>query len=119
MARLSQPMTLAAALMLASGAIAQPLRVQPIERSTPGGTVRGFVAVVDLCDPGVEIVVTSPLPGGSTVEANLIRTDTWQTSTGVTLAVNANYFATVTGGADVVGLHISDGVVVSPVTVAK
>jgi uncharacterized lipoprotein YddW (UPF0748 family) len=109
------PVFISALTILALAAGAQPLRVQPIERTTTGGTVRGYVAVVDLCAPGVEVVVTAPLPAGSTVEANLVRTDTWQTSTGVTLAVNANYFATVTGGADVVGLHMSDGVIVSPV----
>jgi uncharacterized lipoprotein YddW (UPF0748 family) len=105
------------ALLIAAGqAVGQPLRVQPVERSTTGGTVRGYVAVVDLCVPGVQIVVTDPLPPGSTVEANLIRTDTWQQTTGVNLAINANYFGTIgTTQADVIGLSMSNGVIVSPV----
>jgi uncharacterized lipoprotein YddW (UPF0748 family) len=103
-------------LLLPALSIAQPLRVQEVVRTTTGGTVRGFVAVVDLNDPDVDIVVTSPLPAGSGAEAQLIRTDTWQTQTGVTLAVNANFFATLPGNlADIIGLSISDGVVVSPV----
>lgn len=106
----------AAIFLFTSPSFAQPLRVQEVVRTTTGGTVRGFVAVVDLTDPDVDIVVTSPLPPGSGAEAQLIRTDTWQTQSGVTLAVNANYFGTLPGNlADIIGLSISDGVVVSPV----
>lgn len=110
-------MVAAAMLALAGTAIAQPLRVQPIERALTGGTVRGFVAVIDLCDPTVELVVTPALPGGSAVEANLIRTDLWRSSNALTLAVNANFFSTLAGNttADIIGLSVSDGVVVSPV----
>lgn len=102
-------------VILAFVAGAQPLRVQELNRSTVGGTVRGWIATVDLTDPTVEIVVTDPLPPGSGGDANLLRTDTWQTQTGVTLAVNANYFGTISGSlADIVGLSMSNAVVVSP-----
>ncbi|MBL9002359.1 MAG: phosphodiester glycosidase family protein [Phycisphaerae bacterium] len=102
-------------LMVASAVYAQPLRVQELVRSTPGGTARGWIATVDLYDPSVEIVVTDPLPPGSGAEANLIRTDTWQTQSGVTLAINANFFSTLPANqADIIGLSMSDGVIVSP-----
>ncbi|MBS0198612.1 MAG: phosphodiester glycosidase family protein [Planctomycetes bacterium] len=95
---------------------AQPLRVQELIRTTAGGNVRGWMATVDLTDPTVEIVVTDPLPAGSGAEANLVRTDTWQSTTGVTLAINANYFGTVnTTQADIVGLSMSNGTIVSPI----
>ncbi|MCX5691871.1 MAG: phosphodiester glycosidase family protein [Planctomycetota bacterium] len=114
--RLSRILSAAAALMASAWACAQPLRIQPIERTTSGGTVRGYVGVVDLLSPGVDVVVTDPLPGGSGVEANLVRTDTWRSTTGVNLAVNANYFGTLTATtADIIGLSISNGVLVSPV----
>ena len=104
------------AFALATAAAAQPLRVQQIVRTTAGGTVRGYVATVDLTAPGVEIVVTDPLPAGTGYDANLVRTDTWQTTTGVTLAINANFFGTFTSTtADVIGLAISDGQMISPV----
>lgn len=102
--------------LFVTGAAAQPLRVQQIVRTTAGGTVRGYVATVDLTSPGVEIVVTDPLPAGTGYDANLVRTDTWQATTGVTLAINANYFGTYTSTtADVIGLAISDGRMISPV----
>jgi uncharacterized lipoprotein YddW (UPF0748 family) len=104
------------ACSLVTAALAQPLRVQQINRTTTGGTVRGYVATVDLTAPGVEIVVTDPLPAGTGYDANLVRTDTWQQTTGVTLAINANFFGTfTTTTADVIGLAISDGRMISPV----
>ena len=116
--RSKAPRTFAVAscLVLTFIAHAEPLRVQPIDRTLAAGRVRGYVAVVDLCNPRIEVVVTSPLPQGSAAEANLIATDAWRTSTGVTLAVNANFFSTLAGGtADIIGLSITDGVLVSPV----
>lgn len=114
--RRSQCLSAAAALVACAAACAQPLRIQPIERTTSGGTVRGYVGVVDLLSPGVDVVVTNPLPVGSGVEANLVRTDTWRSTTGVNLAVNANYFSTLTSTtADIIGLSISNGTLVSPV----
>ena len=84
------------ACALVTAAQAQPLRVQQINRTTTGGTVRGYVATVDLTAPGVEIVVTDPQPTGTGYDVNLVLTDTWQQTTGVTLAINANFFGTFT-----------------------
>lgn len=48
-------------------------------------------------------------------EAVLIATDVWARETGMTLAVNANFFAWLKGGgSDVLGMSVSDGTVVSP-----
>ncbi len=51
-------------------------------------------------------------------EAVLLPTDVWAKQVGVVLAINANYFARQGDGtADIIGLSVSDGVVVSPVRV--
>jgi exopolysaccharide biosynthesis protein len=72
------------------------VEVEAIERVVEGGLVRGYVARVDLRDPRVEVVVTSPAcdaPEGA--EARLRATDQWAREAGVVLAINANYFAHV------------------------
>lgn len=95
-------------------ALADPVVLTQIERSLQGRQVRGWVAAVDLRDPTVEIVVTAPAPAGTGAEAVLTRTDLWQQANGLRLAVNANFFATLPGGkADIIGLSVSDGVIVS------
>ncbi|MFZ4573984.1 MAG: phosphodiester glycosidase family protein [Phycisphaerales bacterium] len=100
-------------LLLAPVVCAQPVRIQPLMRVTPGGTVRGYLACVDLTDPTLDVVVTSPT--GTSCEANALRTDTWRSANSINLAINANYFATVSGSClDVVGLSVSNGVTVSP-----
>lgn len=100
---------------VSAGAGAQPITVSPFEQNVQGGVMRGFTAVIDLSDPTVEIVVTGPTPTG-TPEAVKKRTDQWFTETGVDLAINANYFGSINAtDADIVGLAISDSVVVSPV----
>lgn len=88
--------------------------VEAVTLSTTGGTARGYIAFIDLTDPRVELLVTAPRPVGTTYDADLLRTDTWQTNTGATLAINANYFATLTSTtADIVGLSVSQSQVVS------
>jgi uncharacterized lipoprotein YddW (UPF0748 family) len=102
-------------LLLGGAAVAQPVLIEEIIRQTPGGTVRGYLATVNLSDPSVEVVVTAPPAPGSTFEATLTRTDNWRAAVGARLAVNANFFSTLSATtADIVGLSISDGVVVSP-----
>lgn len=96
---------------------AQPIIVEEIVRNTPGGLVRGYFATVDLTDPRVEVLVTSapsPAPGGG-ADANLVTVPTWRASVNADLAINANFFSTVTGTtADTIGLWASDGTVISP-----
>jgi uncharacterized lipoprotein YddW (UPF0748 family) len=93
-----------------------PISVTEINRQNGGTRVRGFVAQIDLSDPRVEIVVTQPRPAPEGVEAKLLRTDTWRERVNAVLAVNANFFGTLSGGnADIVGLSMTDGTLVSPV----
>lgn len=97
-----------------SPCFAGPITLTEIDRTLQGRKVRGWVAVVDLNDPTVEIVVTGAAPAGTGAEAVLTRTDLWQQANGVRLAVNANFYATLPGSkADIVGLSVSDGVIVS------
>ncbi|MEM9559111.1 MAG: phosphodiester glycosidase family protein [Planctomycetota bacterium] len=104
----------------ALAACAQPIRVIEIDRTIDGAQVRGFAAWIDLRDPDVEIVVTSPepMPDGAPErsEARLVATDAWAEREGVALAINASYFGvTGPGYADVVGLAVSDTKPLSPV----
>lgn len=95
-------------------AAADPVVVTEINRSLQGRLVKGWVAVVDLNDPTVEIVVTGPAPAGTGAEAVLTRTDLWQQVNDLRVAVNANFYGTLPGGlADIVGLSVSDGTIVS------
>jgi exopolysaccharide biosynthesis protein/uncharacterized lipoprotein YddW (UPF0748 family) len=95
-------------------AVAAPVIVTEVDRTIQNRLVRGWVAVVDLSDPTVEIVVTGPAPEGTGAEAVLARTDIWQQANGLRLAINANYFGTLPDGkADIIGLSVSDGVIVS------
>ncbi len=106
-----QASTLAA---IVAPAFAQPITVTEIDRRIQGRDVRGFVAVIDLTDPRVETVVTEPAPAGTGAEAVLTRTDLWQQTNDVELAVNANFYATLPGGlGDIVGLSVSDGQIIS------
>lgn len=126
--------------LFASAAWAGPIVVEPIALEVSGMPVRGYSAKVDLNDPSVELVVTAPLAkaiekDGKAVEAILTPTDQWAKDQRVVLAINGNYFGKLgtldtapkaeaeqargvyrSGEAsDIVGLSISDGVVVSPV----
>lgn len=96
------------------------IEIQQVDLTHETGPIRGFLATVDLADPRVEVVVTAPLEqptdDNASPEARLIPTDEWATREAVTLAVNANFFGVLdAGGADVIGLSVSDGRVVSPV----
>jgi len=107
----------AAVASLSTSALAQPIVVEDIVRTTPGGIARGSLATIDLTDPRVQILVTSapsPAPGGG-ADANLQTVPAWRTAVGADLAVNANFFSTITGStADAIGLWASAGTVVSP-----
>lgn len=119
-----------------------PVRVWSVERQTVGGVARGIVATIDLSAPGVQVIVTAPprsaRVGGRAVNAVLEPVDAWAARVGADLAINANYFGGVgrldegwesgefrtaeavkpnwvpTYGANLIGLSISDGQVVSP-----
>lgn len=100
----------------AGTAIAQPVVVETLTITTPGGTARGFLASVSLQDPAVELVVTGPPPAGSAGDSVLTTTTAFRTATGSRLAINANFFSTLGGtAADAVGLVVSNGTVVSGV----
>jgi len=94
----------------------QPLIVETLTITTPGGTARGFLASIFLQDPSVELVVTGPRPAGSVGDSVLTTTTAFRTATGARLAINANFFGTLAApAADAVGLVISGGTLVSPV----
>ena len=118
-------------LMLAGSAIGQsdppqttdrpPFTVIEIDlQNAEGEPIRGWLGKVDLSFPGLEVVVTEPLETPAEdeqTEAILTPTDQWAREQGLTLAVNANFYGIVdrrTRAADVMGLSISDGEVVSP-----
>lgn len=103
-----------------------PFSVTPLTlESADGQPIRGWWAEVDLSWPGLEVVVTGqrddagaePPDTEADAEATLTPTDRWAQQQGVALAINANYFSVLDGpggGADVLGLSVSDGRVVSP-----
>lgn len=94
----------------------QPLIVETLTISTPGGTARGFLASIYLQDPSVELMVTGPLQAGAAGDSVLTTTPAFRTATGARLAINANFFSTLTSpAADAVGLVVSNGTLVSPV----
>ena len=106
-------LTICLVAVLASVAAAQPVRIQALNRVTPGGTVRGYLACVDLTDPALDVVVTSPT--GTGCEATPTRTDTWRAANAINLAINANFYGAVSGSClDIVGLSVSNGTTVSP-----
>ena len=113
-------------LVLARQAIADPpqhptpISVHPVDLQTPAGPVRGWVAVVDLLQPNLEIVVTgpfdpkkSPKPVGDGVNASLVAVDRWANDNNLTLAINANYFGWGKGGGHLIGWVVDDGTTVS------
>lgn len=80
------------------------------------------MAWIDLSDPRVRVEVTGPLESPPPrTEALLQTTPSWAMARDLDLAVNANYFAVGAGQgyvvgatADVLGLCVSDGRLVSP-----
>ena len=109
-----------------SGPVAShtPIRVRCVQRSlSDGAEVRATIATIDLNHPRLRVEVSGPVfdaPPG--VEATLETTPAWALVRDLDLAVNANFFAMVrprepyaTGGqADILGLCVSDGRLVSP-----
>ncbi|MEM9082700.1 MAG: phosphodiester glycosidase family protein, partial [Planctomycetota bacterium] len=107
--------SLVGAFALCTATVAQPIVINEINQTVRRTEVRGFSAVIDLTHPSVEVVVTGP-NAVEGVEATLEATDAWRTRVGVDLAINANFFGLLGGGnADIVGLSVSDGEVISPV----
>ena len=117
--------------LVAGGCVSQgpaasdaPIRVESFERTLSDGAIaRGMIATIDLTHPRLRVEVTGPLDGAEPgVEALLETTPAWAMRRGLDLAVNANYFAMTRprepyasgGAADVLGLCVSDGLVVSP-----
>lgn len=105
-----------------------PVRVEALERETPDGPVRAWIARVELTDPRVSFVVTGPMERRADdlprAEARLVPTDVWAEEMGASLAVNAGFFARLDGTTtpgwtegllvDVLGLARSEGRTVSP-----
>ncbi|MBI2517650.1 MAG: phosphodiester glycosidase family protein [Opitutae bacterium] len=111
---------------------ATPIEIGTIERTSPDGPVRGRWAKIHLDQPGVQVLVTGPVspsvsdPRGT--EAHLETVPDWAAETHATLAINANFFSLRTKPgtenpepgyrdalpADLVGLSISGGKLVSP-----
>lgn len=103
-----------ASCALSGPCLASPITVEEIIRITPGGTVRGLLATVDLTDPRVQIVTTGTSTG-SCGDATLTTVPNWRTAVAADLAINANFFSTCSGTrADIIGLAFADGVEVSP-----
>lgn len=105
----------AASVSITPHALGQPVVVENFLRSLPGGaTTRVYIATVDLMDPSVQIVTTGTPPAGAG-DSVLTTTPTWRNTVGARLAINANFFSTLTSPrADIVGLSISNWTVVSP-----
>ncbi|MEL6497131.1 MAG: phosphodiester glycosidase family protein [Planctomycetota bacterium] len=105
---------LAAFGLLAVTASAQPVTVEPIDLSFPGGPARGFFAEIDITDPGVEVVSTPGTFCGNACFVPLIPVNTWAAQNDVDLAINANFFASIGGGqGQLLGLSVTDGVLIS------
>jgi hypothetical protein len=106
-----------------------------------GPVARGWWAKIDLADPRTEVVVTDAPSAGpgenrpadaTPPEAALVATDRWAKDRGTVVAINANFFALLKprgaldkavspdsgyrGGAaaDIIGLSVAGGRVVSP-----
>jgi hypothetical protein len=123
--KISIPVILVLFLLIPQWAKAQ-IEVRAVEKVLEAGPVRGMVAVVDLADPRVSVHVTAPFdrsaatrPIAAEVDSRLIPTDVWARDNNLTLAINASFFAWIKGddskqgGADVVGMSVSNGTVVS------
>lgn len=104
----------------------EPVRVTTLAQAVADGPQRIFVARIDLRDPRVEVRVSGPAdprpddPPG--IEARLESVPQWAEREGATLAINANFFARLTGApehwtagqpVDLIGPSVSDGRVVS------
>lgn len=113
----------AAGIVLLSPALslAVQVKVERYESIGEHGPVRGWLAWVDLAATGVEVVVTGPAENlrHERAKAVLTPTDTWLDEQGLTLAVNANFFAwlgdrsAARAEADIIGLSVSRGEAIS------
>lgn len=117
---------------VAAASAAGPIRVERFERTVDGAPIRGWVAEINLLDPTLDIVVTGPPDDGAraTGDSRLIATDEWAAEVGCVLAINANFFGVTSDAktdprqpkfetgrvSDIIGLCVSDGVIVSPVS---
>jgi exopolysaccharide biosynthesis protein len=105
----------------ARGESAKPwLEVREVQLSTPDGKAVGMLARIDL-SAGVDVIVTGPVKTELTdgADAVLTPTDRFALEHEAELAINANFFSWVgdkktTTHADIIGLNLSDGVLVSP-----
>lgn len=109
-----------------------PIEIGAIERAGPDGPVRGRWARIHLDHPTVRVRVTAPGPKTAMdprgTEAHLATVPDWAAATHAALAINANFYALLARPAaeskepayradlpaDLVGLSVSDGRVVSP-----
>lgn len=109
-----------------------PIEIGTIERTGPDGPVRGRWAKIHLDQRGVQVLVTGPVtPSASDprgTETHLATVPEWAATTHAALAINANFYALLGKPAaetkepvyrdalpaDIVGLSVSDGRVVSP-----
>lgn len=110
---------LLAALLLSVSFASAQFKVEPLERQTPDGPIRGLVATVDLTHPGLEVVV-GPRPDHPDRPTDhavvLTTTEQFARDERCQLAVNANFFSwhKVKPFGEPVGLVVRDGVVLSP-----
>lgn len=108
------------ALSLAVGlcsTVSAQVTITQITRNLGGGaTARGWQAVVDLTSPRVRIVTNAPSLTATGGDALLSTTPTFRVNTGARVAINANFYGTVSASVgDIIGLSANNGVVVSPV----
>lgn len=102
------------------------LKVREIVRQFPAGPVRGYLAEVDLDDPSIQLVISSAAARREgdppKYETRLRTVPQIADDLGLTLAVNASFFARADGGigwtqdapVDVIGPWISEQRVLSP-----
>lgn len=106
-------------VLLSVGVAEAQFRVEPFERQTADGPIRGLVATVDLSHPGLEIVV-GPKPDRADRPSEqavvLTTTEQFARDEGCQLAINANFFSwhKVKPFSEPVGLVVRDGIVLSP-----
>lgn len=131
-ARLPAAVSLCCLVFLAGLSNAKPIDVEQFSKDLTAGPVHVFVATIDLKDPTLKIVANEPMNAAdrknAKAEAKLMRTDEWAIAHKATLAINANYFGLLEKAkdapaashgyvpgleADVIGVCVSDGVVIS------
>ncbi|MDX2116810.1 MAG: phosphodiester glycosidase family protein [Planctomycetota bacterium] len=121
--------------------LAEPISVKQFTRQLEAGPIQVFVATIDLKDPALKVISDEPLNAAAKknakADAKLARTDDWAEAHHATLAINANYFGLLEKApkpatpnednhgygsnleADVIGVWVSNGVVISKPRVVK